>query len=178
MLIRADNTRGRVVRFMAYTVEGCMFGQLSAPGHYTTYWWPNSLTHLCVCEFLPRPAPSPIHYSSTQQRNHPSPSFLTLNGTKPSGHHLLWFHGSRWPWSNGTQTFVISSLLWYRHNAYTLHSDGKMWVLLNIRFAPTSFLLLGFVRTRVLMSRSRLNNGATHGGWHFDIHRDFDTRGR
>ena len=39
-------------------------------------------------------------------------------------------------------------------------------------------LLLGFVRTRVLMSRSRLNNGATHGGWHFDIHRDFDTRGR
>ena len=38
--------------------------------------------------------------------------------------------------------------------------------------------LLGFVRTRVLMSRSRLNNGATHGGWHFDIHRDFDTRGR
>ena len=40
------------------------------------------------------------------------------------------------------------------------------------------WLLLGFVRTRVLMSRSRLNNGATHGGWHFDIHRDFDTRGR
>ena len=40
------------------------------------------------------------------------------------------------------------------------------------------FLLLGFVRTRVLMSRSRLNNGATHEGWHFDIHRDFDTRGR
>ena len=39
-------------------------------------------------------------------------------------------------------------------------------------------LLLGFVRTRVLMSRSRLKNGATHGGWHFDIHRDFDTRGR
>ena len=38
--------------------------------------------------------------------------------------------------------------------------------------------LLGFVRTRVLMSRSRLNNEATHGGWHFDIHRDFDTRGR
>ena len=38
--------------------------------------------------------------------------------------------------------------------------------------------LLGFVRTRVLMSRSRLNNGATHGGWHFDIHRDFDTRER
>ena len=38
--------------------------------------------------------------------------------------------------------------------------------------------LLGFVRTRVLMSRSRLNNGATHVGWHFDIHRDFDTRGR
>ena len=38
--------------------------------------------------------------------------------------------------------------------------------------------LLGFVRTRVLMSRSRLNNGATHGGWHFDIHRDFYTRGR
>ena len=38
-------------------------------------------------------------------------------------------------------------------------------------------LLLGFVRTRVLMSRSRLNNGATHGGWHFDIHRDFNTRG-
>ena len=38
--------------------------------------------------------------------------------------------------------------------------------------------LLGFVRTRVLMSRSRLNNGATHGGWHFDIHWDFDTRGR
>ena len=42
----------------------------------------------------------------------------------------------------------------------------------------SNFLLLGFVRTRVLMSRSRLNNGATHGGWHFDIHRDFDTRGR
>ena len=42
----------------------------------------------------------------------------------------------------------------------------------------SSDLLLGFVRTRVLMSRSRLNNGATHGGWHFDIHRDFDTRGR
>ena len=30
----------------------------------------------------------------------------------------------------------------------------------------------------LLMSRSRLNNGATHVGWHFDIHRDFDTRGR
>ena len=37
--------------------------------------------------------------------------------------------------------------------------------------------LLGFVRTRVLISRSRLNNGVTHGGWHFDSHRDFDTRG-
>ena len=43
---------------------------------------------------------------------------------------------------------------------------------------PGHWSLLGFVRTRVLMSRSRLNNGATHGGWHFDIHRDFDTRGR
>ena len=41
-----------------------------------------------------------------------------------------------------------------------------------------AMLLFGFVRTRVLMSRSRLNNGATHGGWHFDIHRDFYTRGR
>ena len=28
----------------------------------------------------------------------------------------------------------------------------------------TKVSLLGFVRTRVLMSRSRLNNGATHGG--------------
>ena len=54
--------------------------------------------------------------------------------------------------------------------------DFKSNVMLETTTA--SILLLGFVRTRVLMSRSRLNNGATHGGWHFDIHRYFDTRGR
>ena len=66
----------------------------------------------------------------------------------------------------------------------TMHCD---WILLpsplqfyscfHVSYIMSS-LLLGFVRTRVLMSRSRLNNGAIHGGWHFDIHRDFDTRGR
>ena len=55
---------------------------------------------------------------------------------------------------------------------------GPLLFLMNDIPNANDFFLLGFVRTRVLMSRSRLNNGATHGGWHFDIHRDFDTRGR
>ena len=57
-----------------------------------------------------------------------------------------------------------------------LHQRDGLWMGCFPETCP--HLLLGFVRTRVLMSRSRLNNGATHGGWHFDIHRDFDTRGR
>ena len=88
-------------------------------------------------------------------------------------------------------------ILGYLHAWITLHHLSASYILSHNLFGSfvsvdhptwpresakhrvrTLALLLGFVRTRVLMSRSRLNNGATHGGWHFDIHRDFDTRGR
>ena len=89
---------------------------------------------------------------------------LKLVFSKHSGWHI--YPDSKIHGANMGPTWVLSA------------PDGPPlapWALLSGYITP---LLLGFVRTRVLMSRSRLNNGATHGGWHFDIHRDFDTRGR
>ena len=99
-------------------------------------------------------------------------------------HHDIYMHKHICPpQSNGSQFFSCIStwqpiiVLAFCRKIPTTH--GLLWCNIYYLYGTEGWIsLLGFVRTRVLMSRSRLNNGATHGGWHFDIHRDFDTRGR
>ena len=81
---------------------------------------------------------------------------------------FYWYH------PGFTELNMIFSVASFMRNSMSPLKKGRI----HSRWYSVVPLLLGFVRTRVLMSRSRLNNGATHGGWHFDIHRDFDTRGR
>ena len=96
----------------------------------------------------------------------------------------LWpmWHVTTDSWCALSKLKMVRKCLSYEHKNKTYwqkcHHDAVFDMNTNSEFAPWPNLLLGFVRTRVLMSRSRLNNGATHGGWHFDIHRDFDTRER
>ena len=113
-----------------------------------------------------------------------------------TGHLCGEFPGHRWiPLTKASDAALMFSLIcawtngwannraadgWRRHRA---HYDVIVMVkeqFSNKYYGLSSWVLkIKFVSNEgVLMSRSRLNNGATHGGWHFDIHRDFDTRGR
>ena len=64
---------------------------------------------------------------------------------------------------NGFYCYILSCI----HSTDRSSETGEQnWCTSPLQFPKDYLSLLGFVRTRVLMSRSRLNNGATHGGWH------------
>ena len=61
---------------------------------------------------------------------------------------------------------ALSSVCASDQPVFELRMMANKWHIFTISNGKyqVNMLLLGFVRTRVLMSRSRLNNGATHGG--------------